>query len=163
MKLPWPFSPRALDPVIRALQDRWLHKAAQIHSAFFARAWGPADFTELLVDQSVVADGLFDGTGQKLLGFALSRKVAPEAELLSIAIDSGQQGRGLGKSLLRAHLSRLASQEIQEIFLEVEQENVSAISLYRSFGFVTVGERTGYYQKKDGSRATALVMRASLT
>ena len=30
------------------------------------------------------------------------------------------------------------------------------------FGFVKVGERAGYYRRKDGTSATALVMRRDL-
>jgi ribosomal-protein-alanine N-acetyltransferase len=44
----------------------------------------------------------------------------------------------------------------------VAKDNASALALYDRFGFVKVGERTGYYRRADGTRATAVVMRKSL-
>ena len=39
----------------------------------------------------------------------------------------------------------------------------AALALYRRLGFVKVGERPGYYRRKDGSRALAVVMRRDLS
>ena len=159
----WPFASKPVEGVIRPLDPRWFADCAQIHARFFARAWSVTDFEELARDRHVIADGAFDGRDKTCFGFAISRLLAPEAELLSIAIDSRQQGRGLGRQLLAAHIMRLAAQGVREVFLEVEEGNSAAIQLYDRFGFAKVGERAGYYPKKDGSRATALVMRVALS
>ncbi len=161
--LRWPFFSKKPDPIIRPLEARWFADCARLHGCFFARAWGVSDFEGLVRDHQVVADGAFDGPGKICFGFAISRFVAPEAELLSIAVEPRHQGRGVGRHLLSAHFSRLAAQGVREVFLEVEQGNMPAVQLYERFGFATVGERVGYYPKKDGSRATALVMRAGLS
>ena len=159
----WPFSAKKTDVFIRPLEPSWFSDCARLHARFFARSWSVADFEDLLRDRQVFADGAFDGAGKTCFGFAISRLVAPEAELLSIAIDPRNQGRGMGRQLLEAHFSRLAAQGAREVFLEVEQGNSTAIRLYERFGFAKVGERAGYYPKKDGSRATALIMRAQLS
>jgi ribosomal-protein-alanine N-acetyltransferase len=159
----WPFSRKPDQVSVRPLETRWFVDCARFHSLFFARAWTIADFEELVRDRQVFADGAFDGREKTCFGFAISRLVAPEAELLSIAVDPNLQGRGIGRQLLGTHLARLAAQGAREVFLEVEQSNSSAISLYGQFGFAQVGARAGYYAKKDGSRATALVMRAQLS
>ena len=47
-------------------------------------------------------------------------------------------------------------------FLEVAKDNAPALALYERFGFAKVGERSGYYRRADGTRATAIVMRKAL-
>jgi [ribosomal protein S18]-alanine N-acetyltransferase len=49
------------------------------------------------------------------------------------------------------------------MFLEVDQDNAQALALYDRLGFVRVGERTGYYRRRDGQPATAVVMRKALS
>jgi ribosomal-protein-alanine N-acetyltransferase len=98
----------------------------------------------------------------RLLGFVLSRRAADEAEILTIAVDAAHQGRGVGRALLSENLRQAANAGAKAMFLEVAKENAPALALYDRFGFVKVGERTGYYRRADETRATAVVMRKSL-
>ncbi|MDB5597593.1 MAG: ribosomal-protein-alanine acetyltransferase [Hyphomicrobiales bacterium] len=102
------------------------------------------------------------GKGKTLVGFVMSRIAPPEAEILTIAVDLGQRKRGIGRTLLSHHLSRLAASGINCVFLEVDEGNVPALKLYKGLGFEKVGQRPGYYAMKDGTRATALVLRADI-
>ena len=95
-------------------------------------------------------------------GFILSRIAADEAEILSIVIAKNARRKGVGGQLLTTHLSALAQSGAQTVFLEVDELNVSALALYRHFGFEKVGERKAYYKRKDGSSPAALVMRRCL-
>ena len=87
---------------------------------------------------------LLDGP-EKLIGFAIVRLLAPEAELESIAIESNAQGCGFGRSLLSAILQELRMAEIEQVDLEVRASNQAALRLYRRCGFYEVGRRRGYY------------------
>jgi ribosomal-protein-alanine N-acetyltransferase len=98
-----------------------------------------------------------------LVGFILSRCSADEAEILSIAVARARRGKGLARALLDRHMRRLAGLGIRALFLEVDEDNAPARSLYRRAGFRTVGRRPDYYQGVgDGVRA-ALVLRRDLT
>ena len=140
-----------------ALQVAILH-----HLGGFARGWEPAECAALIADAAVVTDGVFSGRRNEPLGFAMSRKAADEAEILSIVIAPGYRGDGLGAVLLAAHLARLGEEGVAHVFLEVEENNEPAERLYRHFDFREVGRRKGYYPKADGSRATAIAMRLDL-
>jgi len=150
------------EPVIRPMTSDRSRAVALIHKDFFARPWESQEIEDMLRQPGSVADLAMDGRGKSVFGFAISRVVAPEAELLTIAVDRRRQGMGVGKVLLSAHLARLSAHGAGQVFLEVDEGNAAALRLYRAFGFRQVGQRPGYYAKKDGSRATALVLRADL-
>ncbi len=150
------------DPVIRPMTSDRSRAVAMIHKDFFARSWESPEIEDMLRQPGSVADVATDGRGKTVFGFAMSRVFAPEAELLTIAVDRGWQGSGIGKALLSAHLARLSAYGAGHVFLEVDEGNAAALRLYSTFGFRQVGQRPGYYAKKDGSRATALVLRVDL-
>ena len=79
-------------------------------------------------------------------GFILSRLVAGEAEILSVAVAAARRGKGLARRLLDLHLRRLAGLGARTVFLEVDEGNEPARRLYRRAGFREVGRREGYYR-----------------
>jgi ribosomal-protein-alanine N-acetyltransferase len=126
---------------------------AALHAVSFRRGWGEDEILRLLLDRNVVTQLLT--TGGELVGFIMSRLAAGEAEILSVAVAPGWQGRGLSRQLLDLHLRRLAGLGVRAVYLEVGEHNAPACRLYRRAGFGEVGRRQGYYD--DG--ATALVLR----
>jgi [ribosomal protein S18]-alanine N-acetyltransferase len=129
---------------------------AALHAASFQRGWAEEECHRLLIDRNVV--GHRTTVGKSLIGFILSRLVAGEAEILSIAIAPAWRGRGLARPLLDLHLRRLAGLGARVVFLEVGERNTPAGRLYQKAGFYEVGRRKGYY---DGG-AAALVLRRDL-
>jgi [ribosomal protein S18]-alanine N-acetyltransferase len=93
----------------------------------------------------------------KLIGYAgiarLGRMRPYEYEIHTIGVDPAYQGQGIGTRLVSELLER-ASDSV--VFLEVRTDNVPAIKLYESFGFVNVGLRRRYYR---ASGADAYTMR----
>jgi ribosomal-protein-alanine N-acetyltransferase len=152
-------SPSALRP----LRVEAAAQCARIHAAGFAYPWGEAELENLIADPSAVGTAALDPAGARLRGFALSRLAADEAEILTIAVDPAFRKAGVGRDLLRAHLSAVAMAGAAHIFLEVDENNSAALALYARFGFVKVGERRGYYKQPGGKSASALVMRRDLT
>jgi [ribosomal protein S18]-alanine N-acetyltransferase len=143
---------------------------AALHGACFNRGWSEDEFEQLLLDRAVMVHRVM--IGRRLVGFVVSRIIAGEAEILSIAIAASWRGKGLAKQLLNLHLGRLAGRGTRTVFLEVDESNAPANRLYRRFGFRTVGRREGYYPDQIGrhgdefpgpGRSTAaLVLRCDL-
>lgn len=83
------------------------------------------------------------------VGFALSRAVADEAELLLLATSPSARRRGVGGALLRAVIAEARARGIAQLHLEVRSGN-DAVELYRREGFDKVGDRPNYYRGKGG-------------
>jgi ribosomal protein S18 acetylase RimI-like enzyme len=100
--------------------------------------------------------------GRSFIGFILSRLIAGEAEILSVAVASSRRGTGVARRLLDLHLRRLAGLGVRAVFLEVGEDNGPARKLYQRAGFREVGRRDGYYPDPKGKSTAALVLRRDL-
>lgn len=136
------------------------HAIAALHAASFHRGWSEDEIERLLLDTSILTHRA--EIRRKLAGFIMSRIVGNEAEILSVAVSSSWQGRGLARRLLRLHLGRLAGRSVKTVFLEVEEGNARAIKLYRNAGFYEVGRRPGYYPNGPSGPSNALTLRRDL-
>jgi ribosomal-protein-alanine N-acetyltransferase len=147
--------------VVEPASPRDAARLAQLHGASFHRGWGEGEFEAILTERNTLVHRL--RMGRKVIGFAVSRLAADEAEILSIAIDAGQRGRGLSRQLLLTHLGHLAGRGVRKIFLEVEENNQPARRLYERAGFGVVGRRERYYRQPGGEQLNALLMRRDLS
>ena len=132
---------------------------AALHAQCFQRGWSEAEFEQLLIEPRVIAERA--AFGRALAGFIISRRIADEAEILSVAVARGWRNRGLAGRLLALHLRKLAELGVARVFLEVDEGNAAACRLYRHAGFHEVGRREGYYDHGETRRA-ALVLRRDL-
>lgn len=154
---------RLFAPAAPSLSDATVRDAAAIarlHAASFHRGWSDGEIEQMLLDRGTVAHRAM--TGRALEGFIVSRIVAGEAEILSVAVAAARRGRGLARALLALHLRRLAGLGARAVFLEVDENNEPARRLYQRAGFREVGRRPGYYQQGRDKAATALVLRRDL-
>ena len=147
-------------PQIAATHPRDAASIAALHAQSFHRGWSDEEVESLLTDGNVLAHSL--RVGGVFAGFVLSRCAGDEAEILSIAVARRHQGRGYARRLLNLHLGRLAGLGVKALFLEVDENNVPAIRLYRNAGFREVGKRPNYYPLPDGRTAAALVLRRDI-
>jgi ribosomal-protein-alanine N-acetyltransferase len=136
-------------------------KLAQLHGASFHRGWGEGEFEQMLAERNTLVHRLRQG--RKIIGFAVSRMAADEAEILSIAVDPNHRGRGLSRNLLLTHLGHLAGRGVRTVFLEVEENNHPARRLYDRAGFSVAGRRERYYKQPGGEQLNAVLMRRDLS
>jgi ribosomal-protein-alanine N-acetyltransferase len=153
----WSGGRAAIEPA--SLRDA--ARLAQLHGASFHRGWGEAEFEGMLTEHNTLVHRL--RIGRKIMGFAVSRMAADEAEILSIAVAPDHRGRGLSRELLLTHLGHLAGRGIRTVFLEVEENNQPARRLYARAGFAVTGRRERYYREANGQQLNALLMRRDLS
>ena len=149
-------------PIIRPLRIDKAEDCARLHGASFAHPWSAEEMTALISSATTLAVAALDPANGRLRGFVLARVAADEAEILTIVADPTVRRMGVGRALLAENLRQAVSAGARAMFLEVDQDNFPAIALYNRLGFVRVGERAGYYRRKDGQRATAILMRKAL-
>ncbi|WP_113913212.1 GNAT family N-acetyltransferase [Roseovarius dicentrarchi] len=131
---------------------------ARLHSRAFdgqGRGWSVAEFADLLASP-------FTCVSAAPNGFALSRVIAGEAELLTLATDPAHRRQGIAAALLAQVEAGVALRGAERQFLEVAADNGAAHALYLRAGYVQTGRRAGYYARADGPPVDALLMEKML-
>ena len=133
-----------------------------MESAFdprFSEAWTAA---QCLATLSLPGSRLLCAIADDLvLGFALSRWMQDEEELLLIAVAQNARRKGVAQKLISAMLDNALNCGRAIVFLEVREGN-PAFAFYKNAGFEAVGRRKGYYRNRDGSLHDAITMSLQL-
>jgi [ribosomal protein S18]-alanine N-acetyltransferase len=120
----------------------------------FGEAWNAAQCVGMLSLPHTQLYIARNGSGT-VLGFAMCRTVADEAELLLLAVSPKTRRKGVGRALLERFIVDATESKATRLFLEVRQGN-SAIDFYETVGFLQIGHRLRYYRGVDGKVYDAL-------
>ncbi len=130
----------------------------EIEPHIYSHPWSRGNFVDSL-DSGYSAWVL--ESGGEIIGYALMMMVLDEAHLLNISVAKAYQKRGLGRLLLEHMIKIALEKKAANMFLEVRQSNISAISLYENIGFNEMAIRRGYYPAHHG-REDAVLMGLAL-
>lgn len=133
---------------------------AEIHGESFETRWSETDFREMLAVPGTQV--ILVSSQNNPMGFVLFRKAADEAEILTICTRPVFRQKGHGKLLMQHLESVLKQDDVKSLFIEVAISNHAAFALYASSGFEKAGVRKNYYERGDGRREDALIMRKGL-
>ena len=86
----------------------------------------------------------------EILGFAGFKVIVDEADIMNIVVKKNFRNKGIGSFLLDNLISIAKNLNLNIITLEVSKKNLTAISLYKKFGFKNLGIRKKYYNGIDG-------------
>jgi len=100
-----------------------------------------------------------DSAGVKAAAYCCVQKVLDEGEILRIAVAPELRRKGIAKSFLAKVIEELKTSGCDSVFLEVRQENLPAIGLYKNMGFEELYVRKNYYGK--GQDASILKLKIS--
>lgn len=135
---------------LRPMRTDDLEEVLEIESASFSRPWTRQHFLDEIESPcgfptvALAADG-------SVTGYLCLKIVLDESEILDVAVEKSQRGRGVGKALVNWALSFGRERRVDLLFLEVRAGNGEAIALYRQLGFRESGRRKRYYD--DGEDA----------
>ncbi len=87
--------------------------------------------------------------GKEIIGFAGIKIILDEADIMNIVTKKAFRNNGLGSLLLKNLINISKNSNVKSINLEVKEDNLSAIHLYKKFGFQILGTRKNYYKNKN--------------
>jgi ribosomal-protein-alanine N-acetyltransferase len=137
---------KAGSPRVRRFEPRDAERVREIaEQTAEAAQWSAESFQHLGSDAQFawVVDSAVNG----VIGFLVARTVAAdEAEILNLAVAPANRRSGYATQLLQACLNELARRNIQNVYLEVRESNLTATGFYEKHKFVRTGRRPAYYQ-----------------
>jgi ribosomal-protein-alanine N-acetyltransferase len=129
-----------------------------MNSAFdplFGEAWNAGQCLGILSLPDVWLT--FAEEGDRTIGFALSRLLIDEAELLLLAVEPHARCHGVGRALIERTVAIAVQKGAHRLLLEVRDGN-QALDLYHDSGFREIGRRRDYYRGADGATRDALTL-----
>jgi len=142
------------DPDIRALTAKDIKAVVALHAQGFEKGW-PESEMQTHIENDLAMGCFSNDAAPNLLGFILIRIVYDQAEVLTLAVHPDTRRLGVARRLLDAVNIALKSGTVKSLFLEVAEDNLAAIALYKASNFEAFGRRPAYYKRKDG-RVAAL-------
>ena len=139
------------DLSIRTASVTDLAGISTVENASFARDAYPTFLLEKLVLDPQATFLVLADKAQRIIGYCVSRMDSTHSHLISVAVLPDHRRCGAASKMLKELLATSVQRGIREISLEVRTDNVSAIQLYRRFGFTDLGVTPNYYS--DGSPA----------
>lgn len=94
---------------------------------------------------------------EEIYGFIGIRIVFEEMEIMNIVTRLDKRNEGFASNLFSYIVRYAHMNDIERINLEVNTNNISAIKLYKMFGFVEVGIRNKYYNGEDAILMTCYI------
>jgi len=93
--------------------------------------------------------------GERVAGLLAGFSAVGEGNITTVAVHPDYRRMGLAESLMKNFIG-LLPEDTENVFLEVRESNVPAISLYRKIGFEKVGIRKNFY---DNPTENAIIMK----
>ena len=81
-----------------------------------------------------------------IVGIGCLWSIVDEAHITLLAIHPDYRRQGLGQLLLLELLKDAIARQLKRATLEVNENNLAAVNLYKKYGFQIAGKRKNYYQ-----------------
>lgn len=82
-----------------------------------------------------------------IIAYAGLWKIFDEGHITNIAVKKEKRGKGIGTILTEKLISKGKNKSIDKFTLEVRENNINAIKMYKKIGFKEVGIRKDFYDK----------------
>ena len=139
------------------VQERIIIELCKIHNENFDKKVESKYFEEILSNTQYTV--YYIRRLEKVSGYIIYYDTFDSFDLFEIAIEKEFQNKGLGNELLGKTIDRMFGEEKYKsrektVFLEVNENNFSAVKLYKKNNFKEISLRKNYY----GAGQNALIM-----
>ena len=86
----------------------------------------------------------------KIIGFLLYSLIYDRIEIEQFEVITKERRKGIGDKLLKYLTEKYQDTDIKNMTLEVKEDNIIAINLYKKYGFKKVSTREKYYDGING-------------
>ncbi len=117
--------------------DRFNELGLQVNSNFI----NVYDLSKILESDIDIIYGYY--VDNKLIGFIHIIKLYETMDIVNIVVDTNYRKKGIGSKLIDYILDNI--KDIENIMLEVNEHNISAINLYKKYNFEIINKRNNYY------------------
>ena len=94
----------------------------------------------------------------EIVGFAGIKIVLDEADIMNVVTRKTYRNQGIGSIILEKLISYAKQNGIKKLTVEVNEQNLSAIHLYKKFNFKEIALRKNYYN----NTYNAIIMQLAL-
>lgn len=122
-----------------------LDEVAELERICFSTPWSRNMLAEELENDCAAFLAALDDEG-KVVGYAGLQVVLDEGYITNVAVRPECRRKGVAAGLLQVFLDFAQAHRLAFLTLEVRASNYSAIALYGSRGFRSVGRRRNYYE-----------------
>lgn len=120
-----------------------LAAVAELEKEVFAEPWSEKALSLLITPQAI---GVVAVSSGEVLAYGGMLIAVDEGQISNVAVRADQRRRGLGRAVLSALVDEANARSLVQISLEARVSNLSAIGLYESMGFETLGKRKSFYR-----------------
>ncbi|MDH5716214.1 MAG: GNAT family N-acetyltransferase [Spirochaetia bacterium] len=128
---------------------KYLDALYELDKDIFNTFWANNQWENELKNESVIT--FLAVKENKNIGFASAGICANEIEIRKIGILENYRRQKVASFILRKILDMAKAHGILKVFLEVNENNKSAILFYKNKGFITYNIRRGYYEKNENA------------
>ena len=136
--------------MIRGFSQTDLKQVSRLEFENFRNPWATQQFQSYCIGSSDSMSYVYKKSG-KVIGYLMTQIIGDEIHLHNISVSQRYQNNKIGFNLMSHLISEGRLRDKRKISLEVNENNIFALKLYYSLGFIKVGVREKYYANNESA------------
>ena len=131
---------------IENIDEKDIDRIYEIESKTFTSNWKKESFVNQLKRESSLLR-VIKNENNEIIGYYWVWNIVNEVQVITVTVTEKFRGKGYGKVLVEDIIRISSENNMLNIYLEVRISNLTAINLYKKFGFTEYRQIENYYNK----------------